>query len=72
MTRDSHNTLLTATEVARKCDAPTMRLIRAIKAGRIQPDFTTRHFQLFAPTRLPELKTILAPASRDEDRTARL
>lgn len=53
------NTLLTASEVARKCNVPTMRIQRAVEAGRIEPDYRTSHFQLFNPSRLAELRDAL-------------
>ena len=51
--------LLTTTELAKILDVTQMRLLRAIRRGILEPDFTTMTINLFRPASVPDIKTRL-------------
>lgn len=51
---------LSQSEVARRANAPQSHVRKAVKAGRLVPDFTIGRVHAFKSERLPELTAILA------------
>jgi hypothetical protein len=51
--------LFTLRDISALLDLPISRIARAVRRGRMIPDFQSRAVKLFQPARLPEIAKLL-------------